>query len=375
MAQFPSLVPSEAPITPGAWPVTATASLNGAESRIRHGSAQIGRRLRLTFTNITEASFLAVLAHYRGQRSGFDSFGFDTTTLAADLTPAGHAWLYAGPPQVVDEHADCFTVACEFRAEPRGLVVAMGKTWRGGASVLTPGATSGGVSYGASVAWVTTATTLRPGNGPDPYFSQVALLLHFDGTNGSTTIIDNSSHAFTITTAGDASITTTGPKYGSGCLALDGTGDYIQTPADSLFALRAGDFTIECWVYVNSGNSNNGLFTFGGTSSGLAVAIYSGNWRVAPEGSNGTTMGAVTTGAWQHLALCRSGSSLRFFIDGTQLGSTITDTTNYTDNQLKIGYYYSSSYAINAKVDDFRLTLAARYTAGFTPSAQAFPNA
>lgn len=130
MATFPSLRPSNAPITPGAWPVTAHTSLNGAESRIRHGSAEIGRQWRPSFVNITEADFLAILNHYRGQRSGFDSFGFDTTTLAADLTPAGFAWIYASRPKVVDQHVDCFTVQCEFKCEPRGLVVAPGKTWR-----------------------------------------------------------------------------------------------------------------------------------------------------------------------------------------------------------------------------------------------------
>jgi len=130
MATFPSLRPSDAPIIFGAWPATAHTSLNGAESRIRHGSAEIGREWRPSFVNITEADFLAILNHYRGQRSGFDSFGFDTTTLASDLTPAGFAWLYASRPEVVDHHVDCFTVQCKFKCEPRGLVVAPGKRWR-----------------------------------------------------------------------------------------------------------------------------------------------------------------------------------------------------------------------------------------------------
>jgi hypothetical protein len=163
MATFPSLVPSAAPITPGAWPVSAFSSLNGAEARIRQGSAQIGRRLRLTFTNITEANFLAILAHYQGQRSGFDSFGFDTTTLAADLTPAGHAWLYASRPQVIDEHLDVFTVVCEFKSEPRGLVVAAGDRWRTGATTLVAGIAADSRSVAAGKQWATTSTTLNPG--------------------------------------------------------------------------------------------------------------------------------------------------------------------------------------------------------------------
>jgi hypothetical protein len=115
--------------------------------------------------NITEANFLAILAHYLGQRSGFDSFGFDATTLAADLTPAGFAWLYAGPPRVVDQHPDCFTVQCEFRCEPRGLVVAPGKDWRTGATTFTPGTrSSDGAVSAAGVNWVTPATTFTAGS-------------------------------------------------------------------------------------------------------------------------------------------------------------------------------------------------------------------
>lgn len=161
MATFPALTPSAAPITPGAWPVTTTSSLNGAEARIRHGSAEIGRRLQLTFPNVTEADFLAIVAHYRGQRSGFDSFGFDTTTLAADRTPVGYAWLYASPPQVVDEHMDVFTVQCEFKAEPRGLVVAPGKAWRS-VTTLTPGVATGGRAF--TPAQLTTALWLDFGD-------------------------------------------------------------------------------------------------------------------------------------------------------------------------------------------------------------------
>jgi hypothetical protein len=209
----------------------------------------------------------------------------------------------------------------------------------------------------------------------DEYGANVSLLLHMDGSNGSTTFVDSSSNNFTISVFGDAQVSTTDPKFGTGSLTLDGNGDYLTTPADAAFAFGTGDYTVECWVYVNSGNTNHGLFTSGGQSSGLAVAIISGEWRLSNAGAGGNTMGAVTTGAWQHLAVTRSGSSQRMFIDGTQLGSTYTDSTNFTDNQLKIGYYYSSSFAINAKIDEFRVTKGvARYTANFTAPTAPFPD-
>jgi len=163
MAQFPSLIPSDAPITPGAWPATPHASLNGEESRVRHGSAEIGRSWRPSFVNVTEADFLAILSHYRGQNSGMDSFAFGTATLAADLTPTGFAWIYASPPQITDYHVDCFTVACDFTCEPRGMALAPGVAWRTGATTFAPGARSGGIVYAAGAAWVTTETTFTLG--------------------------------------------------------------------------------------------------------------------------------------------------------------------------------------------------------------------
>ena len=403
MAQFPSLVPSETPITPGAWPATHHLSLNGAESSIRLGSAAIGGTWRPRFVNITYADFLAILNHYRGQRSGFDSFGFSTITLAADRTPAGSAWLYASKPQIVDQHVDVFTAQCEFRCEPRGLVVAPGKAWRTGATTFTPGARSGGVVYAAGVNWVTSSTTFAPGsradgvssnagvqwatssttfapgsrdNGRDPYRSSVSLHLSMDGANNSPTFTDSSSNSIAVTAYGDARVSTADPKIGSGILTLDASGDYLETAASSALALNTGDLTVECFVLVNSGNTNAGLFTFGpsGASSGLALAIYNGDWYLTEAGQGGQNMGAVTTGSLQHVAVARSGGSLRLWIEGAQLGSTISSTTDFTDNRLIVGWYYTSAYAINAKVDEFRVTKGvARYTAAFTPPAGPFP--
>jgi hypothetical protein len=54
---------------------------------------------------------------------------------------------------VVDEHTNVFTVACEFKAEPRGLVVAPGDTWRSFFSTFTPGARNNGTDSDF-MAWV-----------------------------------------------------------------------------------------------------------------------------------------------------------------------------------------------------------------------------
>jgi hypothetical protein len=275
MATFPSLAPSAAPITPGAWPVSTINSLNGAESRIRQGSAQIGRRLQLTFTNITEANFLAILAHYQGQRSGLDPFGFDTATLAADLTPAGHAWLYASRPQVVDEHLDVFTVVCEFKSEPRGLVVAMGKIWRTPATTLTPGARDAGIAYGAGKSWVTSSTRL-------------AIITNTWATGVSNVTYSDANATITATATGEKTVRSSAPRssgkwYAELSASLLATGS-INSVADTWWGVAANTSSYP----GNTGTSGIGITgsraplqnALGAALSGSTLGYASGSARI-----------------------------------------------------------------------------------------------
>jgi hypothetical protein len=372
MAAFPSLPPSAAPITPGAWPVSAHNSLNGAESRIRQGSAQIGRRLQLTFTNITEANFLAILAHYQGQRSGFDSFGFSTTTLAADLTPSGHAWLYASRPQVVDEHLDVFTVVCEFKSEPRGLVVAMGKAWRTGATVLSPGM------------------------GRDPSFSSVSLLLHMNGSNGSTTFTDSSSNGLAVTAAGNAAISTAQSRFGGASGAFDGNGDYLNLSSNAAFNYGTGDFTVEFWYRSSAApslspfrrilahpSSDNAVNTFqiwhaGTTAFGATIDAVE---LAAPDGTAIVcgVQAAVSDSAWHHIAFARQAGTTRAFLDGV-LKQSAADANNYSrggTEGVRVGSRgdLAASTFVNGFIDELRITKGiARYTASFAPPTAQFPD-
>ena len=122
MADFPALIPSQAPITPGNWPMAGHQSMDGRRGNVRTGSLEIGRAWAPIFENIIEADYLTILAHYRAHRLQFDRFNFTVTTLAAALTPTGYAWRWAEPPQVVDRHADVFVIRCAFSCVPRPLV-------------------------------------------------------------------------------------------------------------------------------------------------------------------------------------------------------------------------------------------------------------
>jgi hypothetical protein len=68
-------------------------------------------RLRLRFIGLTEGEMLSVLAHYAGQRGGFDAFLLPDDVLSGTDDPdnfqlSGYAWRYAESPSVNDWACD-----------------------------------------------------------------------------------------------------------------------------------------------------------------------------------------------------------------------------------------------------------------------------
>ncbi len=212
----------------------------------------------------------------------------------------------------------------------------------------------------------------------DPYFANVVLLLHCDGVNDSTTFTDSSSAARTFTTFGNAKIDTSQYKFGGVSGKFDGSGDHITAPSSTDFNFGTGDFTIETWIRFN-------VFP---AASGTIVGNYPGTWALQyrPDQGNKITLydgsanysGALSlsTATWYHFAVTRAGTSLRFFVDGVQSGSTLTNSTNFsTANTLCVGQLNGLGQEVNGWLDDMRITKGvARYTASFTPPIAAFPN-
>lgn len=82
-----------------------------------------------------------------------------------------------------------------------------------------------------------------------PVLSGVLSLLHFDGTNGSTTFTD-SAGSLSWTRYGNAQISTVQSKFGSASGYFDGDGDYITSgSSSSLKNILSSSFTISAWIY------------------------------------------------------------------------------------------------------------------------------
>lgn len=210
----------------------------------------------------------------------------------------------------------------------------------------------------------------------DPYFSNVALYLPMDGSNGGTTFTDVSPSPKAIT-ANNATTTTTGPKFGTACGSFNGTNASLTASSNADFGIGTGDFTFETWIYYNAYGSGGSQVVFEVTTSG-GMAIYTNDGAgvrldAYGVGTQGTWSWSPSLSTWYHIAICRAGSSINFYVNGVKQGSTATSSYNFVAGALGIGGR-GTSYCFNGKFDDMRLTKGiARYTNNFSVPTAAFP--
>jgi len=186
-------------------------------------------------------------------------------------------------------------------------------------------------------------------------------------------------------TVGNAQVNTSVKKYGAGSMAFDGTLDSIQTINKNDINLGTGDFTLECWAYFNVVNAEMTLINKGWQTSGSVYASYliwmtsagSLQFNASSAGSswdiaNGKVIGAMTATTWTHIAVTRSGTTFRAFVNGV-ITSAFTFTSasslaNIATQTLYIGGVSNGGSSMNGYLDDVRITKGyARYVANFTP--------
>jgi hypothetical protein len=214
----------------------------------------------------------------------------------------------------------------------------------------------------------------------DLYYSNVSLLLRMDGVNGSTTFTDSGASPHTVTAVGNAAITTSQYKYGTGSGTFDGAGDCLTIPTSSAFDFASGDFTVELWVRRSGTQVYTGLVSLRASPfTGLQIGFGNGNnnlrivWgdseKITPTSS------PLSDGVWTHVALVRSGNTVTLYQSGTSVGTQTLSVAMPFDNAgLAIGRLTANDtgYEFAGQIDDVRITKGvARYTAAFTPPTAA----
>jgi hypothetical protein len=213
-------------------------------------------------------------------------------------------------------------------------------------------------------------------------------LLHFNGSDGSTTITDSnvggSAHTWSVN--GNAQIDTAQSVFGGASGLVDGSGDWFSTPNHADFQFGSGDFAIDLRVRFASitdailvglshfTSTNRTWILYYDTATSQLQFIY------YADGVTGTTKGvswSPSTGTWYDVRVTRNGNNLRFFVNGTQVGSTqdVTGLTMFTGwnaaPNLTIGAAATTGILpANGWFDEVRISKGvARHTSNFTPPA------
>lgn len=174
-----------------------------------------------------------------------------------------------------------------------------------------------------------------------------------------------------------AKLSTTQKKFGATSLALNGTTDYVTVPTTPDFAFGTGAFTIELWVYrVGNAGANQILVDLRPSNPSVSIVLYLSTTYVPTFLVNGVNVitggAAVALNTWTHIAVAKSGTSTKMFVNGTQSGSTYTDNNNYIQSGLVIGANFTHGSLLNGYIDDLRIEKGvAKYTANFTAPTQA----
>ena len=163
----------------------------------------------------------------------------------------------------------------------------------------------------------------------------------------------------------NGSVQTSNANNGS----ADGSAKIIQVASNSDFAF-SGDFTVETWIYATAiesyavicGNyvSVNNFYIEYSTERNLLVGFnntgYSGNYTAVAN-------------VWKHIAVTRSGSTLRTFVDGIETSSH-TASGSIAAQDFGVGGYHNRARGLEGHIQDFRIyNGVAKYTSNFVVPA------
>jgi hypothetical protein len=206
--------------------------------------------------------------------------------------------------------------------------------------------------------------------------SSARLLLSFQNAGIPDLAMQNN-----LETVGNAQVSTSVKKYGTGSLAFDGTGDWLTMPSSQSVAFGTGDFTVEFWYYTSTTSGWRGLITTqssDGEANTFRLLLVNGNTgirlKVATTDLDFTQ--TLVANAWNHVALVKSSGVYSLYYNGTKNGTTHSNSTSLNAKPMTIAAnLVDGTEPFTGYIDDLRITKGvARYTTTFTPPASALPS-
>ena len=232
----------------------------------------------------------------------------------------------------------------------------------------------------------------------DPYWNDVVLLLHMEGSNGSMDIIDSSTYGATLSDIESGSnITTSAAKYGASSFDTSFDTSSGETSFKGIIYtdlpqldVGTGDFTVE--FYLNLSAQDALILFFLATITEVEVnqailysidsaknqnLIYYEEIDLGNYSTITTSSTAISDGVWQHHALVKSGSTITMYLDGVSTGSGPYPSELLSNNFIFLGTapLLGTPGSWISFTDELRITKGiARYTSNFTPPTSPFPD-
>lgn len=211
---------------------------------------------------------------------------------------------------------------------------------------------------------------------------ELSLYLKFDGTPGSTSIVDEAGGA--VTNYEGVSLTDTSFVSGNGSGQFSGY-RRLTVSAPNKFNFNEIPFTAEVWFKPTSATALQGLLgTFQLSQSG---------WRLITNNSAGlnlllgkssgyvdynTNPGIITANKWNHAAVVGNGSTVTLYANGVAQLTVTQEKGLNTSGLMYVGVNSDQSSGVtwrfNGQLDEVRVVKGlALYTSNFTPVAPAKP--
>lgn len=202
-----------------------------------------------------------------------------------------------------------------------------------------------------------------------PYAGVTASLLHFDGADAATTLVDVSGKAWTA--GGNAQLSTADFKFGTASGLFDGSGDYWSTPSHDDFDFLTGNYSIECFVRaVLSNNISYRTLLNVDLGGALAFQLVDGKLSLGRSGIDIILQSPTTIpdNTWTHVAVSCVGGTTRLFVGGVVVASTSTPYS-FAKGAVYIGGYPTYGNWLNGRMDELKIVKGAGYSEAFTPPA------
>jgi len=197
--------------------------------------------------------------------------------------------------------------------------------------------------------------------------SNTALMLHGNGEDGSTSIIDSSLSPKTVSVFDNAQIDEDESKFGGSSILFDGNGDYLTVPYNSKFNILdslTSSKTVDFWVkhaspsgfesYLTYSVNENNYWYLLHRQGGYGFLFYArlnGNAIITPV----TYCCEITDTLWHHVSICKVGASIGLYVDGNQVIILTLTATQSISGTLAIGKGLAADRYLNGHLDEIRI--------------------